>query len=446
MVAAAGLDIAPGVTQVFKPAEVTRLEELLDELERIDGSVDAHAIDDDAVRIDQLDLLERLKSAAEAAQARVIVAFERSQLERQRAAGVRRDCQGRGIGDQVAMACRQPTSQGPRRLGFAKAVVAEMPHTHALLTEGTITPWVTTILVRETACLTREDRTTADQRLCATTVAETGEVEPPRVLGLSPRRVENAVRKLAAELDVEAVVRRNAQAESDRRVTVRAAPDTMSYVTGLLPVAQGVAVFASLRAGAEASRSAGDQRSVSQLMADLLVERVTGQTSAGAVPVEISLVMTPDSLLGLSEEPAVLRDGTPVPASTARELARRPDAPTWLRRVFTDPVSGVSTSTDPRRRKFSAAEQREIDVRDRTCRWPGCESAIRHHDHVVRHADGGPTQVANGQGLCEGHNLAKEIPGWRSRVIDPRPGRHVIEVTTPTGHRYQSRPPSALGP
>jgi hypothetical protein len=258
--------------------------------------------------------------------------------------------------------------------------------------------------------------------------------------------VENAVRKLAAELDVEAVVRRNARAESDRRVTVRAAPDTMSYVTGLLPVAQGVAVFASLRAGAEASRSAGDQRSVSQLMADLLVERVTGQTSAGAVPVEISLVMTPDSLLGLSEEPAVLRDGTPVPASTARELARRPDAPTWLRRVFTDPISGVSTSTDPRRRKFSAAEQREIDVRDRTCRWPGCESPIRHHDHVVGHAGGGPTQVANGQGLCEGHNLAKEIPGWRSRVIDPRPGRHVIEVTTPTGHRYQSRPPSALGP
>jgi hypothetical protein len=446
MVAAAGLEIAPGVTRVFAPAEVTRLEELLDEVGRIDGSVGEHAIDEDAVRIDQLDLLERLKSAAEAAQARVIVAFERSQIERQRAAGVRRDCQGRGIGDQVAMACRQPTSQGPRRLGFAKAVVAEMPHTHALLTEGAITPWVATILVRETACLTREDRATADERLCATTVAESGEIEPPRVLGLSPRRAENAARKLAAELDAEAVVRRNAQAECDRRVTVRPAPDTMSYVTGLLPVAQGVAVFASLRAGAHASRAAGDQRSVSQLMADLLVERVTGQATAGAVPVEISLVMTPDSLLGLSEEPAVLRDGTPVPAHTARELAGRPDAPTWVRRVFADPITGVATSTDPRRRKFSAAEQRDIDMRDRTCRWPGCESPIRHHDHVVRHVDGGPTQVANGQGLCEGHNLAKEMPDWRSRVLDPRPGRHVIEVTTPTGHRYRSSPPSALGP
>ena len=447
MVAAAGFEIAPGVTRVLEPAEVTALDRLLDELGKIDGSVHEHAIDDDAVRVDQIDLLERLKAAAEAAQARVIVAFERSQRERQRAAGVRRDCLGRGIGDQVAMACRQPTSQGPRRLGFAKAVVHEMPHTHALLSDGSISPWVATIMVRETACLTREDRATVDERLCATSVVEgTAELAPAPILGMTPRRVENAGRKLAAELDVEAVVRRCARAERERRVTVRPAPDTMSYLTGLLPVAQGVAVFASLRAGADASRVAGDARTVGQLMADLLVERVTGQSSAGAVPVEISLVMTPETLLGLTEEPAVLRDGTPIPAHTARELAGRPDAPAWLRRIFTDPISGVVVSTDPARRRFQAAEKRHIDARDRTCRLPGCDSAIGHHDHVVRHTDGGPTEVANGQGLCPGHNLAKEIPGWRSGVMDPRPGRHVIEVTTPTGHRYQSRPPSALGP
>lgn len=439
--------MAPGVTRVFAPAEVSRLHQLLDELGGIDGAVGEEAFDADAVRVDQLDLLERVKSAAEAAQARVIVAFERSQLERQRAAGVRPDCLGRGIGDQVAMACRQPASQGPRRLGFAKALVTEMPHAQSLLDEGTITPWVATILVRETACLTREDRETVDQRLCATTVAAaTAELHPARVVGMSPRRVENAARKLAAELDAEAVVRRNARAERERRVTVRPAPDTMSYVTGLLPVAQGVAVFASLRAGAEASRATGDPRSVNQLMADLLVERVTGQSSAADIPVEISLVMTPDTLIGLSDEAAQLGDGTPVPAETARKLASRPDAPTWLRRIFTDPVTGVVASADTVRRAFSAREKQFIDARDRMCRWPGCESPIRHHDHVVRHADDGPTSVANGQGLCEGHNLAKEAPGWRCRVTDPRPGKHVIEVTTPTGHRYESHPPTGLGP
>jgi hypothetical protein len=286
-----------------------------------------------------------------------------------------------------------------------------------------------------------------DERLCATTVVQgTAEIAPAPILQMTPRRVENAARMLAAELDVEAVVRRAARAERERRVTIRPAPDTMSCLTGLLPVAQGVAVFASLKAAAEATRASGDQRTVQQLMSDLLVERVTGQSSAGAVPVEISLVMTPESLLGISEEPAILRDGSPVPAGTARELAGRPEAPTWLRRLFTDPVTAVVTSADSGRRPFSAAEARTIDARDRTCRLPRCDSPIGHHDHVVRYADGGRTTVVNGQGLCPGHNLAKEIPGWRSRVMDPRPGRHVIEVTTPTGHSYLSRPPSALGP
>jgi hypothetical protein len=181
-------------------------------------------------------------------------------------------------------------------------------------------------------------------------------------------------------------------------------------------------------------------------MADLLVERVTGQSSPDAVPVEICLVMTPDTLLGLSEEPAVLRDGTPLPAPTARELATHPDAPTWLRRLFTDPITGIATAIDPRRRAFTRPQKQLIDARDRTCRLPGCQSPIAHHDHVRRHTDGGPTTTANGQGLCEGHNLAKEAPGWTSHVIDPRPGHHLIEVTTPTGHHYRSSPPSALGP
>ena len=97
-----------------------------------------------------------------------------------------------------------------------------------------------------------------DERLCALTVdAATGELTEPRVLGMTPRRVEAAARALAAELDAEAVVRRARQGRRDRRVTVRPAPDTMSHVTGLLPVAQGVAAFASLRAAAAGGKASG---------------------------------------------------------------------------------------------------------------------------------------------------------------------------------------------
>ena len=61
---------------------------------------------------------------------------------------------------------------------------------------------------------------------------------------------------------------------------------------------------------------------------------------------------------------------------------------------------------------------------------------IRHTDHVVPRARGGPTTADNGQGLCELCNYAKEADGWSARTI-PGP-RHTVEITTPTGHTYSS--------
>jgi len=438
---------APGVYPVVEHADVTLLRDLLEQVSAIEGDPGRVGVQSDAERIDQLRLLEQIKAAAAGAQARITVGFETSQLQQQADAGVPARRRGKGIADQVALARGPSASQGARHLGFAKAVVQEMPHTHALLRDGRISEWIATLLVRETAVLSREDRATVDERLCALTVhAPTGELIEPRVIGMTPRRVEAAAMALAAELDAEAVVRRAAKAARDRRVTVRPAPDTMSHVTGLLPVAQGVAAFASLRAAARAARARGDERTEAQLMADLFVERLTGQSTAAAVPAEIQLVMTPDTLLGTSERPARIGDVV-VPAQTARDLAGRTDAPRWVRRVFTDPVSGVVTDVDARRRRFfGKREAREIAVRDQVCRHPGCDSPIGHRDHVRRVADSGPSVMDNGQGLCEAHNQVKEMPGWRTRVTDPRPGHHTVETTTPTGHTYRSQAPPGLPP
>jgi hypothetical protein len=181
-------------------------------------------------------------------------------------------------------------------------------------------------------------------------------------------------------------------------------------------------------------------------MADLFVERLTGQATAAAVPAEIQLVMTPDALLGTADRPARIGDVV-VPAQTARDLAARTDAPRWVRRVFTDPLTGIVTDLEARRRRlFGSGEARTIAVRDQVCRHPGCDSPIGHRDHVRRVADGGPTVRSNGQGLCEAHNLVKEMPGWSSRVADPRPGHHAVETTTPTGHTYRSQAPPGLPP
>ena len=82
---------APGVIAVREHPEVARLQEMLEELAAMTGppEVGGEAAAD-AHRIDQLRMLEQIKAAAAAAQARVTVAFEASQLAEQEAAGVRR--------------------------------------------------------------------------------------------------------------------------------------------------------------------------------------------------------------------------------------------------------------------------------------------------------------------------------------------------------------------
>lgn len=61
----------------------------------------------------------------------------------------------------------------------------------------------------------------------------------------------------------------------------------MARLTALLPVAQGIAAYAALSRAADTAIGTGDPRGRGQLMADTLVERVTGQATAGEVPVEI---------------------------------------------------------------------------------------------------------------------------------------------------------------
>ena len=115
----------------------------------------------DAERVDQLRLLEELKGAAAAAQARVTVAFADSQVEADPAQ------EGRGVAAQVALARRDSPHRGARHVGLAQALVAEMPHTLAALSRGRISEWRATLMVRETAVLSVEDRHRVDLRLAS---------------------------------------------------------------------------------------------------------------------------------------------------------------------------------------------------------------------------------------------------------------------------------------
>lgn len=284
------------------------------------------------------------------------------------------------------------------------------------------------IVARETAWLSRNDRAQIDREIA------------PRLEALGDKRVEVETKRAAYRLDPCGYVDRIRRAENERRVSLRPAPDAMTRLTAFLPVAQGVAVIAALGRAADTDIAAGDERGRGQVMADTLVERVTGQTHAADVPVEVNVVMDADTLLGNGTEPALIA-GSPVPAATARELVLHRGAPTWLRRLYTRPGSGELIGMDSRRRLFTTSQRRFIALRDQTCRTPWCEAPIRHTDHVRPAERGGTTSIDNGAGLCVACNIAKQAPGWHAR---PGPVG-VIDLITPTGHSYRSAPPRPPG-
>ena len=148
---------------------------------------------------------------------------------------------GRGVASEVALARRDSPVRGGQHLGFAKALVHEMPHTLAALECGALSEWRATLIVRESACLDVEDRRALDAELCA---------DVSRLDGLGDARID---RRGQGDRATGWIRRRwwtgRPSGRADRTVTIRPAPDTMTYVTALLPVAQGVGVYAALQAG-----------------------------------------------------------------------------------------------------------------------------------------------------------------------------------------------------
>jgi len=199
---------------------------------------------------------------------------------------------------------------GGRHLGLAKALVHEMPHTLSALERGTLSEWRATIIVRESACLDVDDRRALDAELCA---------DDANLIGVGDGRLAAAAKAIAYRLDPHAVVDRAAKAESERCVTIRPAPGTMTYLTALLPVAQGVAAYAALKRAADTNCHG---RGLGQVMADTLVERVTGRSAAETTPVAVNLVISDESLLGGSSAPALISGYGPIPAAVARQMIR----------------------------------------------------------------------------------------------------------------------------
>ena len=108
-------------------------------------------------------------------------------------------------------------------------------------------------------------------------------------------------------------------------------------------------------------------------MADTLVERITGQTQAAAVPITVNVVVSDQALLAGGHEPAWLQGYGPIPAEASTR-----SVPGAIRRLYAQPATGSLVAMESVARPFPTGLARFIELRDQTCRTPYCDAPIRH--------------------------------------------------------------------
>lgn len=375
-----------------------------------------------AARIDAIVALERLNRAT---QAEIVAQIAALHDDRTADMGIGRGDPTLSVIGEVALARNIGPSAAGTQVGLALGL-NRLPSVAELFTEGVIPQSVAQAVVNESVCLSVDDSVVFD-----------GEIAP-RLPGLTAKKAAKAARREVVRIDVEAARERAERNRADQRVTLMPETDGVAILQVRGAAEQLVAAHHALDSWARGLRSAGDERTIGQIMAQTLVERVTGVAHADAIEVEIQLVMDAPTMLGQDGEPVDLIGYGPISPDVSDDLIER--APTAsVRRLLVDPVDGTLVVREPRRRRFDSLTRRHIRARDRSCRMPGCDARIRDDDHIHDHSRGGVSKSDNGQGLCKQSHLIKSLPGWKVTTE----GRATI-WQTPTGHTYRSDPPPIL--
>ena len=141
------------------------------------------------------------------------------------------------------------------------------------------------------------------------------------------------------------------------------------------------------------------------------------------------------TLLGRSDEPAILEGYGPIDPETARRLAGT--ATSWSR-ILTHPETGCRLSMGREQYAPPADMRRYLNARDQTCQGIGCTrpATLSEIDHTQPWNTGGPTNVNNLVHLCKPCHRLKHQSSF---TTSQGPGG-TLTWTTPAGKTYTSAP------
>jgi hypothetical protein len=203
---------------------------------------------------------------------------------------------------------------------------------------------------------------------------------------------------------------------SRRRLQISQMADGMHVIDGVLDPVGGAAVKTALDSLIR-NFTPDDVRSHSQRMADALVELTHHALDEGRLPARrnvrphVNLTTTLEALKGELGAPAVdVELSLPVSSRTMERFAC--DCTMSRVLVADSQVIDVGRAT----RSVSPPTARALRVRDKGCRWPGCDRPVNwttpHHIEFWTR-DHGPTNLPNLVSVCHFHHRQVHEGGWQ---------------------------------
>ena len=362
------------------------------------------------------------------------------------------------VAAEVGPALRLPAGTARRRVEDAVLLAEMLPEVLTALEEGRIGSPQAAVLVEQWRELITQAPTWAPGRCDPPPVAAVGRLIA-ELLDRAPHATAAQLRATArtrrAVLVAGAEERARRAARRARAVWVEPAADGTAWLHALLEAPVALAVHDRLedlarllgqdvpdpaRSGRPGPQDQEESvpRSVSELRADVLADLLLdgvlpeepgfprGVRARVSVLVPVSVLTCAGTAGGESagDGVPVLSGYGPISAEVARQLAAGAGA--W-HRVLTHPVTGVVLDHDRTVYAVPRDLRRLVELRDGTCRFPGCRrrSEACDLDHTVAWARGGPTAEHNLAALCRHHHRVKHRHGhlgaWSVRRITPGP-------------------------
>jgi hypothetical protein len=300
--------------------------------------------------------------------------------------------------------------------------------------------------------------------------------------GQTTGQLRAALRRAVLHVDPAAADRRRKKAQQDTRVEVWTEASGTAALAGRdLPPADVLAADKRVDALARSLKETGADGTLDQLRAQVYIALLLGRpisvpsADSTGLAGSVNLTMPLASWLGAAQAPGEVAGFGPVDAGTCRTLGaalaarpggrwcltltdavgravghgcarRAPAGSGWALHIkITDLATPAcqhrthpDTRQQPDRYRPSRRLRHLIEVRHRTCSFPGCRRAAQRcdMDHTIPHHLGGATCRCNLAPLCRRHHQAKQAQGWW--LDQPEPG--ILVWTLPHGRRYRVEP------